>query len=182
MGNRGAMQASMNREMMKWKRERSSQASKKTQKTFKRPATTSTANEPFLVVEKFILGLIVAVATLSIVVAIVAEVMYNPEAKAEESLAEMATDYYENRLYKQLVGLSEKPEEILAEYTESGVPTVYLRQILLYDNGKNEEKATDFSNGNFECNTNQTGVRFYPQAPYGPSDFRAEYLWDCERK
>lgn len=131
--------------------------------------------------EKLVLLVIIAVSTVSVVIAMVVLCSVNPERAANVSLEELASEYYREKLYPSLIGNQASPEAALAEYREGGAPTVYLRQILLYDNGKNRDRRADFMNANYNCDTNHTGVRFFPEPPYGETDFRAEYYWSCEK-
>lgn len=122
---------------------------------------------------------IVACSTLLIVLALCTGLFKTPQEKAEAELKKIANAYYTEYLYPRLLGnLGNDPEKVLSEYTEIGAPMTYLRQLLHYNNDEYAESAKYFEY--VECNTNATGVKFYPVAPYGPRDYTAEYTWQCD--
>lgn len=125
---------------------------------------------------------VIALMTLAIVVAIAAKVNDKPVERAEQELRRIADDYYLTYLYPRLLGnLKNNPAEMLSQYDdEMGVSPIYLRQLLHYDATQSEKSSAIFAR--IGCNTNLTGVHYFPVAPYGPHDYRVEYLWDCQQK
>lgn len=123
---------------------------------------------------------IVGIAVVAVTTATIKGVTYDPDKDAEKELQMLADDYYTLYLYPRLLGKNQSPEKALSIYQENGVPTVYLRQLLQYNNGEHAASAPVFKN--LECNTNVTGVRYYPYAPYGPRDYTVKQLWHCEKK
>lgn len=121
---------------------------------------------------------IVIVSTVAIISALSTWLIDTPQEKAEKELAQLSDDYYVEYLYPRLLGMMTEPVENLEKYKEAGVPTTYLRQLLHYDNDKNADLAEVFSM--VACDTNQTGVRYYPVEPYGPQDYTVKYIWKCE--
>lgn len=123
---------------------------------------------------------IVAVSAVMIVLALCTQLFDTPVEAAEKQMAALADDYYVEYLYPRTLGdLERDPSEALAEYAEVGIPTTYLRQLLHYDENHAEaEKALTA----IKCDTNVTGVRYFPVEPYGPHDYRAQYFWACEGK
>lgn len=108
--------------------------------------------------------------------------IYDPVKRSERELDRLAHDYYIEYLYPRALGEHiNEPETILSDYTERGLPNVKLRQLLYYDEGKNAASLEAFSNIYYKCDTNKTYVRFYPVAPYGPTDFRTYYESACEK-
>ena len=102
-----------------------------------------------------------------------------PEEKAEAELEKIADAYYTEYLYPRLLGnLDNDPKAVLQVYYEIGVPTVYLRQLLHYNNDEYAGSEKYFER--LECNTNTTGVKFFPVEPYGPRDYTVNYIWECE--
>lgn len=121
---------------------------------------------------------IVLVSTVAIVAALCTWLIDSPREKAEKEMAQLADDYYIEYLYPRLLGMMTAPADSLAKYSEAGVPTTYLRQLLHYDNDKHQDSSAIFMA--VECDTNYTGVRYYPVAPYGPRDYTVKYTWNCD--
>lgn len=140
--------------------------------------TAKTKQHKFGWPEWTLLGIVLCSAVL-IVCALCASLQKSPQEKAELELEKLAEAYYVEYLYPRLLGdVNAEPAPILEEYTEGGVPATYLRQLLHYNNDEHADKAGVFEA--LKCDTNSTGVRFFPQAPYGPRDYTVVYLWRCE--
>lgn len=123
----------------------------------------------------------IILATMLIVIAITAKMLDNPVRQAEKRLERIANDYYVTYLYPRLLGrLDNDPEKMLSQYDEYGVTPVYLRQLLHYNNDEQASAAKVFER--IDCNTNSTGVKFWPVEPYGPRDYRTELIWNCSKK
>ena len=99
-----------------------------------------------------------------------------PEAVAKRELANLAQDYYENYYYDKI----DDPTNTLAEFAETGLPTVYLRTLLAFDNERHAESAQLFRAADYVCDTNSTGAKIFPEEPYGRTDYRVEYKYSCE--
>ncbi|MBR2589052.1 hypothetical protein IKE84_01800 [Candidatus Saccharibacteria bacterium] len=108
-------------------------------------------------------------------------IIFDPERAAKRELENIAKDYYENYYYDSFT--ENTPEDELAvalqTYTDYGFPPVYLRQLLLFDNGRHEDSRSYFT-GQYFCNTNHTSVTYIPKPPYGKTDYEAVYKYDCE--
>lgn len=106
----------------------------------------------------------------------------SPAERADKELEKIADDYYVEYLYPRLLGgkMDADPTPAMEIYDETGVPTTYLRQLLHYNNGEKADSAEIFAA--VACNTNMTGVRYFPFAPYGPNDYTVTYIWHCEDK
>lgn len=125
---------------------------------------------------------ILVVSALAIVVAMLMRAGFDPQGDAEGAMERITDDYYRAYLYPQLLNYDmEKPEQ-LETYAGVGVPTVYLRQLLSYNDERKLISADVFSNQYIQCDTNRTGVRFYPHEPYGPRDYTVDYIWHCTNK
>ena len=120
---------------------------------------------------------ILAAATLAIGLALATQLLDTPEEQAKKELAKIADDYYVEYVYPQLTEAGQKTEK-LVDYATAGVPMTYLRQLLLYNNGEHQAQAGIFSAAG--CDTNATGVRYYPVEPYGPHDYTASFVWQCD--
>ncbi len=108
--------------------------------------------------------------------------LFDPIKRSERELTKLANNYYIEYLYPRALGkYLDQPKLILDNYTESGLPTVRLNQLLSYDSTKNANSFATFSNDYYQCDTNATTVRYYPVEPYGPKDFTVEYQMSCEK-
>ena len=125
---------------------------------------------------------IVVVATIAVLIAVCTIFRDSPSERAEKELQKLADDYYVEYLYPRLLGgrMNEDPTAAMEIYDETGVSTTYLRQLLHYNNDEKIDSAEIFEA--LGCNTNATGVRYFPYAPYGAKDYTAEYYWFCEGK
>ncbi len=129
--------------------------------------------------EKTLLGMIltcVAMVVLSIGLTLAME---TPQEKAEHELKRLADVYYTEYLYPQIQRSTKDVQANLKQYDEVGIPQVYLRRLLHYNN---DEQIG--SSGIFEavgCNTNYTGVRYFPKEPYGPRDYEVFFTWHCDK-
>lgn len=65
------------------------------------------------------------------------------------------------------------------QYVKNGLPTVYLRKLLLFDDGRHTTSRQYFSN-QYVCNTNHTAVKIKPYPPFGRTDYETEYIYECE--
>ncbi len=137
------------------------------------------AKHVFGLEEKLLLG-IVGVSVLMIIAAFSVKLLPTPTEQADAKLEEIANDYYLTYLYPRLMGANKDLEQAFKKYDKVGVPTVYLRQLLHYNDDQYAETAETFAT--VGCDTNQTGVRYYPKEPYGPHDYEVKYLWECSAK
>ena len=117
----------------------------------------------------------------SVLTVVTVDAFFDPKLQAESSLKKVADEYYANYLYPRLMGNNRDPADALAIYVSSGVPTTYLRQLLLYDNAKHNNVAGDFNNNYYKCDTNRTGVRYFPEEPFGPHDYHMDVYWECQK-
>ena len=143
----------------------------------RKAATKGGAERRGLAWSEWLLIGILAAATLAIGLALATQLLDTPEEQAKKELAKIADDYYVEYVYPQLTEAGQKTEK-LVDYATAGVPMTYLRQLLLYNNGEHQAQAGIFSAAG--CDTNATGVRYYPVEPYGPHDYTASFVWQCD--
>ncbi len=129
--------------------------------------------------EKLLLG-IVAVSGVMIIAAFLTNLIPTPSERADDDLHKIAEDYYLTYLYPRLMSANKDLKKAFQKYDTAGVPTVYLRQLLHYNDNQYAEMGASFKA--VGCDTNRTGVRYYPKEPYGPHDYEVKYLWDCAEK
>lgn len=109
-----------------------------------------------------------------------AHAILDPKRMAENEFEALAKDYYENYYYDEFV--KNVPEDELAmafqTYTDYGFPRVYLRELLLFDNSRHADSRALFE-GQYVCNTNNTAIQIVPYAPFGKTDYKVNYFYDC---
>lgn len=124
----------------------------------------------------------IGVSAVTIAITFILGNVLDPVKRSEHELEKLADAYYIEYLYPRSLGkYLNEPETILKDYVSQGLPAVLLRQLLLYDNGKNASSIEAFSNDYYQCDANKTYVRFYPVEPYGPRDYTVQYGTACEK-
>lgn len=110
-----------------------------------------------------------------------AHAILDPKRVAESEMEKIAKDYYENYYYDEFVNSVPEGELNIAfaTYTDYGFPRVYLRDLLLFDNGRHAASRAYFES-QYACNTNRTAIQIVPYAPFGKTDYRINYFYDCE--
>ncbi|MBO7720505.1 hypothetical protein J6S35_02630 [Candidatus Saccharibacteria bacterium] len=110
-----------------------------------------------------------------------AHAVFDPKKLAEDELQRLAKDYYENYYYDVFTQKIPESDYALAftTYSEYGFPKTYLRELLLFDDGRNA-KSRAYFDGQYYCNTNQTAIQIIPYPPYGRTDYEVKYTYDCE--
>lgn len=164
-----------------------SHKSAKTQKTTSRPSATSyrrrssAKHSKFTWREATLLSMI-GISAVAIVATFALSSIFDPVKRSEHELEKLADAYYIEYLYPRSLGkYLNEPETVLKDYVNQGLPAVFLRQLLLYDDGKNAGSVDAFSNSYYQCDANKTYVRFYPVEPYGPRDYTIKYGTACEK-
>lgn len=112
---------------------------------------------------------------------------YAPDTRAAHEFEAMVKDYYENYFYDQFLSdyVKENGEgfeirDAFEPYTKSGFPRVMLRKLLLFDDGRWEDKREVFDNDQYVCDTNTSYVKITPVAPFSKTDYHTEYDLDCK--
>ncbi len=124
----------------------------------------------------------IGVCALTIVFTFIYTNIADPVKRSEHELTKLANSYYIEYYYPRVLGkYLYQPEEVLADYAAAGLPAVRLRQVLLSNDGKYSSSADAFSNAYYQCDTNDTYIRYYPVAPYGPRDYTVTYSTACEK-
>lgn len=96
-------------------------------------------------------------------------------------MSSLANDYYIEFLYPLTLGSHiNDPAPILSKFAESGLPSVRLSHLLLYNDASHASYASYFNNKYYKCDTSHSYFNFYPVAPYGPRDYTVEYSPSCE--
>lgn len=126
---------------------------------------------------------ILCICTICVSITVFANAQFDPERDAKEALAKLARDYYIESLYPNTLGNHiNDPATVLSRFTETGLPLVRLRQLLLYSDEKRALYYQYLSNEYYACDTNLTTLRYIPYEPYGPRDYTIEYNYSCEKQ
>lgn len=124
---------------------------------------------------------ILVLATSCIGITLAADAAFDPARDAEQSLLDLIDNYYVEHLYPTTLGYDfSNPEEVLSEFQYAGFATLHLYQLLLYKD--NDPKLIKpFDNDYYRCNRNESTIRIFPIAPWGPRDYRVEYNLQCTK-
>lgn len=99
---------------------------------------------------------------------------FAPEAVAERAFESLAKDYYENYFYENFFGKMEKTE--IEKYVDRGAEPIYLKELLNHNDRKDEAA---FSQPNYECDTNKSFVKYFPEGDFTREEYRVEYNLIC---
>ena len=109
-----------------------------------------------------------------------AHAVLDPKRVTMNKVEELTADYYENYYYDQFTdGMSDEDfAAAFMTYSEYGFPRVYLRELLLFDDGRHSD-ARAYFDGQYYCNTNHTSITIVPEYPYGKKDYHVNYDYEC---
>ncbi|MDO5481324.1 MAG: hypothetical protein Q4F60_03210 [Candidatus Saccharibacteria bacterium] len=127
-----------------------------------------------------ILIMIIVACVIGIGALIFSKSYFATENQVQREIEALAADYYENYLYENYflkIPEADRRAEF-EQYLGRGMNPVYLREILNYSKDKHSESVKIFQTA--RCDTNSTSVKYFPEEPYGRSDFRVEYKLSCE--
>lgn len=141
-----------------------------------------TAPKRFAPLARCITIVVIVLSTLLVAFNVFASSFFDPRAIVDRELSSLAKEYYEDYLYKNLVGTrtGDAIGEELKRYKDAGVSNTYLRQLLLYDSGRRQDAASHFNHKGYTCDRNQTYVKYYPEPPYGKKDYHFVVNLVCE--
>ncbi len=119
----------------------------------------------------------IIVSTVMVGVSVFVAVHFNAEAVAHRKFEAMAREYYEDYYYdKFFETMTDEAKAAKMEiFEKTGLQPVLLRQLLLYQNGKNAGMRKYFETNRYNCDKNTTSAKFYPVKPYGRTDYTVEY-------
>ncbi len=123
----------------------------------------------------------IVLATSCIGITLAADATFDPARDAEQALLDLAGDYYIEFLYPSTLNYDfSDPEATLSNFQYAGFATIHLYQLLLYKD--NDAKIVKpFDNDYYRCNRNDSTIRIFPVAPWGPRDYRVEYNLKCTK-
>lgn len=127
--------------------------------------------------------IIVAIIVLFIVVAasVIISFFLTPEKRIKSELTNLATDYYENYYYDNLVDLSAYKTEdelraAMEKYERRGFSQISLRHLLL----EYRNSSIDTSLLKNHCDENRTFINIFPEYPYTKTSYHIEYTYSCD--
>ncbi|MBQ6321185.1 hypothetical protein IJI17_03140 [Candidatus Saccharibacteria bacterium] len=126
------------------------------------------------------IGVMVSVAMVG--VSVFVAVFFNAEAVAHRKFEQMAKEYYEDYYYDKFFETMTEEAKLakMEVFEKTGLQPVLLRQLLLYQNGKNAGMKKYFEAEGYKCDRNTTSAKFYPVKPYGRTDYTVEYNYSCQ--
>ena len=129
-------------------------------------------------IQKLIISVIV-ILFLLVTLSLLFVFLNKPENLIKSKISSLASSYYENYLYEKIGKHSKtgSAAEVLKDYNETGLSSVYLSQLLLYDNQIDTETVKYLSN---RCDENKTAVKFFPEPPYSKTSYHTEYFYTCD--
>lgn len=130
-------------------------------------------------IQKIIVAIIIIAFVIVFTVSI-GLMFFSTENHVKSKIDHLARNYYENYYYEKIINSKKFDGDvtgILENYRESGFSPAPLRQILLYDTDENKSTAEYIKK---YCDYNKTYIRFYPDSPYGKTDYHIDYSYSCE--
>ncbi|MBR3236325.1 hypothetical protein IKF92_01415 [Candidatus Saccharibacteria bacterium] len=129
--------------------------------------------------KKITLGVIFA-ATLTIIIATILSLILTPENVVKSTISDIVSDYYENYFYQKLESSpnfsKENPGLILEKYQTTGLSTLTLRDLLIYDNQKHYDKHDYLAK---YCDEDHTFIRIFPEPPYEKKSYHTDITYSC---
>ena len=127
-------------------------------------------------VQKTILIVIIG-AIIAVLIALLCSFLFSPERTVHDKIEEITRSYYEDFIYKTTAEMSkDDAATALSSYSQYGLSTVTIRQILLHDKKKYAGETLLIEK---YCDTDRTTVKYYPTEPYGKADYRADINYSC---
>lgn len=139
-----------------------------------------THRQSFSLVQKIILG-VIAIASITVIIASISAIVIKDQNTTEAIINRMAKDYYENYFYpnfssskgfQQITDI----DSTLAKYRDYGFTPIRLRQLLLYDNRKNDQYRKQVTK---YCDENNTFIKYYIDPPYEKTSYHYEITYSC---
>ncbi len=121
----------------------------------------------------------IVAAMVAVVVAAGLRFLLTDEKVAMQKLDFLAKTYYEDYYYdnfQRTLQSGSAGKSALERYSKYGFAPVHLRQLLLFNDGEYADYRKYFDG---KCDTNTTLIYYYPQAPYGKTDYTTSYELDC---
>lgn len=122
---------------------------------------------------------VIILAMLTVILAVLFGTFQSPERVVKQKIESIAADYYENYFYDKNESYATDATaftNMMQKYVDNGFSKVTLRQLLLFDGRRHAESAAILTT---YCDENETSVQFFPEEPFGKTDYRAEVTYSC---
>ncbi len=136
-------------------------------------------DQKFVLTVRGVILTVIVLAMMSVILAVLVVTFHNPERIIESKIESIAADYYENYYYEKILNnipSNKKVGELMEKYAEGGFSDVSLRQLMLFDGRRHADAETELYR---YCDPDETYVHFYPEEPFGVTDYRVEYKYAC---
>lgn len=128
--------------------------------------------------------ILIFIAVATVIAAVVWFKLQDENYFLKQHFEKISRNYYEEVIYPQFIDehSDQSLEEAFDRYQNNGF-TVRLRQILNYQYLTNDyaDLRSTFKGDNFSCDTNSSTAKFVPYAPFGKTDYNAEFELNCTR-
>lgn len=122
---------------------------------------------------------VIILTMLTVAIGVLLSYFFNPEQLTKSRITDLASDYYENYLYEQLINsenFSGDLDATMSRYNSNGFNPVTLRQLILHDQTATANIADSLRDN---CDEELTTVTFYPDPPYARNNYHIDYHYVC---
>ena len=120
---------------------------------------------------------VIILASMTVILALLINSFTDPEKIIIKRIDTIVSDYYENYFYENVAKQSTKPlAEVLSIYKDAGFSPVSLKQILLSKDLSHTDTDKILST---YCDTEDTFIQFFPDPPFGRTDYHVDYRYSC---
>lgn len=133
----------------------------------------------YAVTSKNAITIVIVIAAILVFITVICSVLLNPERQVKLKFEALATNYYENIFYADLLksdNFSGNPQKSLEKYNQTGLAPITLRQLILHDDAATKDTADYLLK---YCDENETYVKFFPEPSYSKTSYRIEYTYSC---
>ena len=125
--------------------------------------------------------IIIIVVSIVVAIAFLFSAFTSTESIVKDRISALTKNFYENHLYVGVANSNNSAdrntfESTMRKYAEDGFGIIRLRQILHFNNEMSAHEK-DFITS--YCDENRTYVKIYPEPPFGPESYHAEYHYSC---
>ena len=125
--------------------------------------------------------IIIIIVSIVVAIAFLFSAFTSTESIVKDKISALTKNFYENHLYVGIANSNNSAdrntfENTMQQYAEDGFGIIRLRQILHFNS---EMSAHEKDLITSYCDENRTYVKIYPESPFGPESYRAEYHYSC---
>ena len=136
------------------------------------------AKIPLSFTQKLIISVIILAVVVTLI-GIIISFFLRSEHLTKSRIESLASDYYENYFYENLINsenFSGDIEATMNKHIETGFTPITLRQLILHDQEKTASIADSLRSN---CDIERTTIKYYPVPPYSRTDYRVDYNYIC---